>query len=336
MFVYAGFLYVTGGASPGSIEKAHKIFWSVFMGLFITLAAWLVVDLLMSTFLSKDFGPWNKIECVARTTSTGGGGEGTKPPTTKTPVNDNICYEQLTVVAAKTTINPNELELCADPKDPNCQKSFNVAFIAKPVDTYKSKSECTTSCNLACSSAKVKALGSHAFGKCSQVCSDEQSLNASTGGQVKIDPNIIAPVGQTFAQAYAASIRAASQADELAFVGSGQSGSVFVGRTFMNESFYTNLNATNKSTSLAQARAKFKQDCVSGSGSHSDISGGRIVCVTGSTIPPTPIPPTISASITANGSPNKLTNFSLNFGSESRSRIVISKEFPLCAPRFIG
>lgn len=69
MFVYAGFLYVTSGANEGNIGTAHRIFWSVLIGLFITLASWLIIDTIMKTFYvgsagNPDFGPWNQIKCA--------------------------------------------------------------------------------------------------------------------------------------------------------------------------------------------------------------------------------------------------------------------------------
>ena len=63
--VWAGFLYVTAQGDPGKVSDAHKIFRTVIIGLIIILAAWLIVDLLMKTFLVQDafYGPWNEILC---------------------------------------------------------------------------------------------------------------------------------------------------------------------------------------------------------------------------------------------------------------------------------
>ena len=75
MFAWAGILYVSSSTNPKNIETAHSIFWSVFVGLIIVLSAWLIVDVIMKTFVSESkFGPWNKIQCVGqpgRTDSTG-------------------------------------------------------------------------------------------------------------------------------------------------------------------------------------------------------------------------------------------------------------------------
>lgn len=63
MFTYAGFIYLTAGGSPDKLKKAHGIFFNVFIGLVLVLAAWLIVELIMTTFLSTDFGTgvWNKL-----------------------------------------------------------------------------------------------------------------------------------------------------------------------------------------------------------------------------------------------------------------------------------
>ncbi len=51
MFAYAGFLYITNGGNESKIKQAHDIFLYVFWGLVITLAAWLVVNFVLSFLL---------------------------------------------------------------------------------------------------------------------------------------------------------------------------------------------------------------------------------------------------------------------------------------------
>lgn len=46
-FAYAGFLYLTSGANPSQRDQAKSIFWKVFVGLIIALAAWLIVKTVM-------------------------------------------------------------------------------------------------------------------------------------------------------------------------------------------------------------------------------------------------------------------------------------------------
>ncbi|OGZ07793.1 MAG: hypothetical protein A3D65_05695 [Candidatus Lloydbacteria bacterium RIFCSPHIGHO2_02_FULL_50_13] len=51
MFVYAGFLYVTNAGNESKIKEAHEIFWNVFIGLVIALAAWLTINFILVFFL---------------------------------------------------------------------------------------------------------------------------------------------------------------------------------------------------------------------------------------------------------------------------------------------
>lgn len=69
MFVYAGFLYVTAAsAGQDQLKKARNVFAKVFIGFVIILVAWLIIDLIMKTFLGdeqrENYGPWNEIKCV--------------------------------------------------------------------------------------------------------------------------------------------------------------------------------------------------------------------------------------------------------------------------------
>lgn len=61
MFAYAGFLYVTNAGNESQIKQAHEIFWNVFIGLVIALAAWLVVSSILTFFL----GPLSKFNFLA-------------------------------------------------------------------------------------------------------------------------------------------------------------------------------------------------------------------------------------------------------------------------------
>ena len=65
MFVYAGFLYLTGGSNAGQVSKAHRVFWVTLVGLVLTLAAWLIIDVIMTTFLGGSIknvmGSWNTL-----------------------------------------------------------------------------------------------------------------------------------------------------------------------------------------------------------------------------------------------------------------------------------
>jgi hypothetical protein len=75
LFVYAGFKYITAGGDSGKIKEATKVFWSVLVGMVIVLTAWLVVDILMKTFLNQgNYGPWQEILCTPSLSGVSGTG----------------------------------------------------------------------------------------------------------------------------------------------------------------------------------------------------------------------------------------------------------------------
>jgi hypothetical protein len=55
MFAYAGFLWVTNGGNESQITQAKGIFWAVFWGFVIALAAWLTVNMIVNFFLDADY-----------------------------------------------------------------------------------------------------------------------------------------------------------------------------------------------------------------------------------------------------------------------------------------
>ena len=55
LFSWAGFLYISAGANPGNIGRAHGIFWSVFIGLMWVLGAWLVIKLISDALLRPEY-----------------------------------------------------------------------------------------------------------------------------------------------------------------------------------------------------------------------------------------------------------------------------------------
>ncbi len=69
MFAFAGFKMVTAGGDPGKISEGKKIFTNVAIGFIILLAAWLIVDTVMKSFVKQDagsiagFGPWATLKC---------------------------------------------------------------------------------------------------------------------------------------------------------------------------------------------------------------------------------------------------------------------------------
>jgi len=57
MFAYAGFLYLTAAGETGKISKAHGIFMTVFWGIVIVLAAWLIVNTIFEAVANKGVNP---------------------------------------------------------------------------------------------------------------------------------------------------------------------------------------------------------------------------------------------------------------------------------------
>ena len=62
LFAWAGLRHMSAGGDMGQIKQANEVFSSVFIGLIIILAAWLIVDTLMRTIAGQPAGlPWNAI-----------------------------------------------------------------------------------------------------------------------------------------------------------------------------------------------------------------------------------------------------------------------------------
>ena len=55
LFAYAGALYLTAAGDTGQIERGHKMFMNVLLGLVFALAAWLVIKILVSVLISGKF-----------------------------------------------------------------------------------------------------------------------------------------------------------------------------------------------------------------------------------------------------------------------------------------
>ena len=66
MIVYAGFLYISASSNPGQVGKAHHVFSITIVGLVIVLASWLIVNIVMITFLNGSIiqdlgGSWGNL-----------------------------------------------------------------------------------------------------------------------------------------------------------------------------------------------------------------------------------------------------------------------------------
>ncbi|HEX8591505.1 MAG TPA: D-alanyl-D-alanine carboxypeptidase family protein, partial [Candidatus Paceibacterota bacterium] len=62
-FIYAGFMWITAGSNSEKRTQGKIVLINTVLGIFIMLAAWLVVDFIMKTLYREptEFGPWNSI-----------------------------------------------------------------------------------------------------------------------------------------------------------------------------------------------------------------------------------------------------------------------------------
>ncbi|MES2014828.1 MAG: pilin [Patescibacteria group bacterium] len=71
MFAYAGILYVTAaGKGAEQVKKAHSIFVNVFIGLFIVLISWLLVDIGFSVLTGRGLAFWTDLGCSRQQSQT--------------------------------------------------------------------------------------------------------------------------------------------------------------------------------------------------------------------------------------------------------------------------
>ena len=72
MAVYSGIKLVISGGNSSAKEDAKEMFTNAFIGLFIILGAWLMIDTLLRFVLKggesgniQGYGPWSQVECVS-------------------------------------------------------------------------------------------------------------------------------------------------------------------------------------------------------------------------------------------------------------------------------
>jgi hypothetical protein len=61
LIAYAGFLYLTSGASPANRGKANGVLTNTIVGLVVALAAWIIVDAVMAALYNGNAGAWYSI-----------------------------------------------------------------------------------------------------------------------------------------------------------------------------------------------------------------------------------------------------------------------------------
>lgn len=65
-FAWAGFLMITAAGNMSQIQKGKGIFSNVLIGFIIMLAAWLIIDTILSMLVDQSFlqtGGWNTLKC---------------------------------------------------------------------------------------------------------------------------------------------------------------------------------------------------------------------------------------------------------------------------------
>jgi hypothetical protein len=166
LFVYAGFLYITAQGNPAQVSKATGVFKKVLIGMIIVLASWLIVDLIMTTFASKSFGPWNQIVCDgsfsggsgSNTLGSGnpddlsGAGSITVPPPAPPPV---ITGDEYAHATALSSLNSNAINVtssggCSDRTVSTCTSLDGVKQTTVSGAVFL-KNQCAAALNQTCS-----------------------------------------------------------------------------------------------------------------------------------------------------------------------------------------
>lgn len=95
MFLHAGTLYVLSSTNTGNIARAHRIFTVTLTGLIIILSAWLIVNIIMSTFYNTaQFGRWDTVLCTPTGTTGGPTPPPQQPPTTPPTTGEGTLSEE--------------------------------------------------------------------------------------------------------------------------------------------------------------------------------------------------------------------------------------------------
>lgn len=61
LFVYAGFIYTSSRGDVGRTKKGKDMLVSVIVGFIVLLSAWMIIDVIMKTFVGGDVGVWNSV-----------------------------------------------------------------------------------------------------------------------------------------------------------------------------------------------------------------------------------------------------------------------------------
>lgn len=135
MFAYAGFLYVTAASNPENINKAKSIFGKVLLGFVFVLTAWLIIDIILSTFTNKNFGFWTDLKCEA-------------PPTLSDATGTTVGNGSLYATGADSSGSR-----CTVGTDPDCLSQTQAALLLSQAGiSVESSGNCSDQNNSTCTS----------------------------------------------------------------------------------------------------------------------------------------------------------------------------------------
>ena len=121
MFAVAGFKMVISAGNESEVSAAKELMTNVVIGFVILLAAWLIVDTVMKTFVGDKLGrPWQTIQCVDQPIYTqvreGNAGGGAFDPTADEGLSDSVARSSLEANGV-TVVSSGQ---CTDASNSSC------------------------------------------------------------------------------------------------------------------------------------------------------------------------------------------------------------------------
>ena len=171
MAVYSGIKLVISGGNSSAKEDAKEMFTNAFIGLFIILGAWLMIDTLLRFVLKggesgniQGYGPWSQVECVTEA----------KPGIVKRAIQEAEFVAVRDFGSGVSVQAPGSGGSCAVSTSGNCSVSNLSCFGAKA-------SQASQVCNIESSGGNAGAISG------TDLCKDNRSFS---GGLFQI--NILA------------------------------------------------------------------------------------------------------------------------------------------------
>jgi hypothetical protein len=166
MFVYAGILYVTASANENNLGKAKKVFWSVFWGLVIVLASWLIINVILSILTpggGLNFWTAKAHECQDYAVVTDSSGGSTVVVTTTRSSGPTLSNAEATARLNAAGITISSSGNCSDPSNSSCTSLEGI-----PESTVTSlialKQQCPT-CNIVVTGGTETGHATHGPGR---------------------------------------------------------------------------------------------------------------------------------------------------------------------------